>query len=180
MVSTLLHERLSRLIDAWGYDFSQFDIADFTGWVAARRGRPIHVIPRSLPPELFGAWIEGPTADFIFYEDEPLHVHTIHILLHELCHMLLGHKTAHLGSEAALRALSGAVPETNETQQLLNGLFRQFGYADEQEVEAETLSSLIQQRVFREAGLAALSQIRQEPAMRQFLLGIGIDQAEQG
>jgi hypothetical protein len=180
MDSGAFQAKLRSLIDGWDYDFSQFDIAGFTGWVAARRGRPIHVVPRSLPPELFGAWIEGPTADFIFYEDEPLHVHTIHILLHELCHMLLGHKTVHLGNEAALGALSGAVPETNKTQQLLNVLFRQVGYADEQEVEAETLSSLVQQRVFREAGLAALSQVREEPAMRQFLQGIGIDQAEHG
>jgi hypothetical protein len=93
--------------------------------------------------------------------------------------MLLGHETVHLGNDAAIGSLSGAMTETTETQQLLNGLFRQVGYADEQEVEAETLSSLIQQRVFQQAGLAALSQAREEPAMRQFLQGIGMDQSEQ-
>lgn len=180
MANTSLQARLLQQIDSWGYDFSRFDIADFTAWVAARRGRTIQVVPMSLPPELFGAWIESDAADYVFYEDEPLHVHTIHILLHELCHMLLRHKTAHL-SGRFLTIHSGAMHgEAADARQALQGLLRQINYTDVQEVEAETLSSLIQQRVFRQAGLAALSQAREEPAMRQFLQGIGMDQAEQG
>src|SRR5687767_10399000 len=97
-----MRERLSRQLKVWGYDFSRFHISDFVAWVAARRARPIRVIPRPLPPELFGAWIEGDSADYIFYEDEPLHVHTVHILLHELSHILLGHRTVHINSSFGL------------------------------------------------------------------------------
>jgi hypothetical protein len=172
-----LQERLTRQLDGWGYDFARFQISDFIAWVEARRGRPIRVFPRSLPPEMFGAWIEGDTADYIFYEDEPLHVHTIHILLHELCHILLGHKTVHIGGNLPIAAPTSAEQETLETQQALTGLFRQVSYGDTQELEAETLSSLIQQRVFQQAGLAALSRSGQEPAMRAFLQGLGMDQS---
>jgi hypothetical protein len=167
-------DRLVRQLDDWGYDFSRFQIADFVGWVESRRGRPIRVVPMPLPPELFGAWIEGDTADYIFFEDEPLHVHTVHILLHELSHILLGHKTVRVSGELA-PVVKPAASESGQAHQSLNGLFRQVGYADEQEVEAETLSSLIQHRVYQQAGLAALSHSGRGPEMRQFMQGLGMD-----
>ncbi|MCC6191701.1 MAG: hypothetical protein IT318_21950 [Anaerolineales bacterium] len=180
MVNLSLRARLLQLIDSLEYDFSRFDIADFTAWVAARRGRPIQVVPMSLPPELFGAWIESDAADYIFYEDEPLHVHTVHILLHELSHILLGHKTVRVCGDLSTTAQAARAPEDAQPSQALNGLFRKVGYADEQEIEAETLSSLIQHRVYQQAGLAALSHIGQGPEMRQFMQGLGMDGGQGG
>ncbi len=180
MVNSSLRARMIQQIEGWGYDFSRFDIAGFTAWVAARRGRPIRVVPMPLPPELFGAWIEGDTADYIFYEDEPLHVHTVHILLHELSHILLGHKTVHVCSDLITTAQPAQASENAQASRSLNGLFRQVGYADEQEIEAETLSSLIQHRVYQQAGLAALSHAGQGSDMQQFMQGLGMDGGQGG
>jgi len=165
--------RVRRQLDGWDYDFSRFNVADFVAWVAGRRGRPIQLVPWLLPPELFGAWIEGDKADYIFYEAEPLHVHTVHILLHELCHILLGHKTAKVGRDLSKFLQAGVGAD----QPALSALFRKTSLTDEQETEAETLSSLIQLRIYQQAGLEALSHTGQGLAMRQFMQGLGMDGA---
>ncbi len=169
--------RVKQQLEGWDYDFSHFSIDDFVAWVALRRKRHIQLVPWSLPPELFGAWIEGEQADYVFYEAEPLHVHTVHIVLHELCHILLGHKTAIVGRDFSRLLQADADASQPTAQQALTGLFRQVSYEDEQEIEAETLSSLIQLRVYQQAGLAALSHTGDGLAMRQFMQGIGMDGA---
>jgi hypothetical protein len=170
-----VRERLSRLLDEWDYDFGQFQISDFVAWVETRRGRPIQVRPMSLPPNLFGAWIEGDTADHIFYAAEPPDVHAVHNILHELSHILLGHRTVHISGDLSERLHAGAELDQSDGQPVVNGLFRSIQYEDEQEVEAETLSSLIQQRVFYEAGLVALTHISHDAAMQQFVLDMGFN-----
>ena len=170
-----LRRYLAEELDEWDYDFSRFAIAEFIAWVEARRGRPIHIVPWRLPPELFGAWIEDDSSDYIFYEDGPLHVHTVHILLHELCHILLGHKTVLAGNE--LQNVLGEPANPSEAQVALRTVLRQSAI-DEQELEAETLSNLIQQRVYRQAGITALSQAGDGLAMRHFMQGLGMDEGK--
>jgi hypothetical protein len=170
-----LQRYLAEELDGWEYDFSRFEISDFIAWVAARHGKPIHLVPWRLPPELFGAWVVNDSADFVFYEAGPLHVHTVHIILHELCHILLGHRTVHAGRE--LDALLTDRGPRIEAQATLRSLLRQSA-TDEQELEAETLSTLIQQRVYQQAGIAALSHVSDVDAMRQFMQGLGMDEAK--
>lgn len=173
MGSRTLRKYLGEELDEWDYDFSRFEIAEFIAWVEARRGRPIHVVPWRLPPELFGAWIEDDSTDYIFFEDEPLHVHTVHILLHELCHILLGHRTVHARKQ--LRNLLNESGNPAEAQVMLRTMLRH-NATDEQELEAETLSNLIQQRVYRQAGIAALSHAGDGLAIRHFMQGLGMDE----
>ena len=170
-----LRERLSQVLNEWDYDFSTFEVSDFVAWVESRRGRPILVRPMSLPPNLFGAWIEGDKADHIFYEAEPPDVHTVHNVLHELSHILLGHRTVHISRDLSEHLHTGSELDQSEAQPVLNGLFRSIRYPDEQEDEAETLSSLIQQRVFHEAGLAALTHVSRDAAMQQFVHDLGFN-----
>lgn len=178
MAGEHLRSRLSRQLDEWDYDFRQFDISTFIDWVQARRGRSIRLVPMTLPPELFGAWLEGERTDYIFYEAEPLHVHSVHIILHELCHILLGHKTANVWRDMTQLLQPGDAIGQLAAQKALNGLFRQASHTDEQETEAETLSSLIQYRVYQQAGIAALSHTGQGLAMREFMQALGMDGAE--
>ena len=170
-----LRRYLVEELDEWDYDFSRFAIAEFVAWVEARRGRPIHIVPWRLPPELFCAWIEDDSTEYIFSEDWPLHVHTVHILLHELCHILLGHKTVLAGNE--LQNVLGEPANPSEAQVALRTVLRQSAI-DEQELEAETLSNLIQQRVYRQAGITALSQAGDGLAMRHFMQGLGMDEGK--
>ena len=170
-----LRRYLGEELNEWDYDFSRFQIADFIGWVESRRGRPIHLVPWRLPPELFGAWIEDDCADYIFYENEPFHIHTVHIILHELCHILLGHRTVHTGKD--IQHLLSKPAKLAETQVALRAIFKR-SVADEQELEAETLSNLIQQRVYRLAGITALSHAGDGLALRQFMQGLGMDESK--
>lgn len=120
----------------------------------------------------------GEVTDFIFYDSHSttIPVHLIHILLHEIAHMLLCHQTANVDTE--ISSLIGTIRdlEKDENQQAILGLFRSNLYSDAQEVEAETLSALIQAKVFRLAGIAALTQIgKGGKDILQFVQGLGFD-----
>lgn len=120
----------------------------------------------------------GEVTDFIFYDSHSttIPVHLIHILLHEIAHMLLCHQTANVDTE--ISSLIGTIRdlEKDENQQAILGLFRSNLYSDAQEVEAETLSALIQAKVFRLAGIAALTQIgKGGEDILQFVQGLGFD-----
>ncbi|QMU67284.1 hypothetical protein [Streptacidiphilus sp. P02-A3a] len=63
--------------------------------IASGRGRPIHIHAieheGSSNKAPCGAWIALDKADHIFVENATSPLHRSHIILHELCHMLLGH-----------------------------------------------------------------------------------------
>lgn len=175
MPNPTLKERLAAVLDGLGYDFTRFNVWDFAHWLAARRGRPIHLMPMALPPELFGAWIKSQQADYIFYEAASPEVHVVHILLHELSHVLLDHQTLPLDDGLTLLLHYGHNRQAPAAFQQVEALFRNINYTDAQEHEAETLSALIQLRVFRLAGLGALTTPSANPEMRQIIGGLGLD-----
>ena len=53
----------------------------------------------------YGLWVAMPTADVIFHERETSPLHRGHIILHELCHLLSGHRPAPISREEAARLL---------------------------------------------------------------------------
>src|SRR5579859_1169561 len=171
MRDATLKKRLNLKLDKCGYDFSKFRLDEFTRWVSDWRGRPIQIVPMNLPPGLFGAWMEGPTMDFVFYDDEPPQTHVTHIILHELSHILLGHRTAHIGNVISDYLQSNDSAGANAPE-LVSGLLRTVKHSehsDEQEIEAETFSALIQHRVIRQAGISALEHQGSAEGMRQFV-----------
>ncbi len=175
--SRVLLKRLNDLLDGLDYDFAAFDIESFTECVARMRGRPIRSERMRLPPGMFGAWLKGPSADYIFYEDTPQVVHAIHIRLHELAHVLLGHPTLEITEERL-----GTLPVQDlaaAAQRSLSGLGRDVRCvpSPEAEVEAETLSNLIHTRVFRLAGLRALihAEEHRDPQWKELLSDMHLD-----
>jgi len=179
MTEAKVKAHLINILDELGYDFSKFTIDGFAEWIAAWRGRPIEMVRIPLPPDMFGAWIKSERTDYIFYDDGPFRVHSIHILLHELSHVLLNHKTIHVDANVDillhhyLRSLD--TDGSLATLVTLQGLCRTLKYTDQQELEAETLSSLTQARVFHLAGLDALTQPSQTPVMHAMVEGLGFD-----
>src|SRR6478609_9224629 len=72
-----------------------FTIEKLCQGIAEKRGRRIHIhaiehegAANSAP---CGAWIALESSDHIFVESATSPLHRDHIILHELCHMLLGH-----------------------------------------------------------------------------------------
>ncbi|WP_158845327.1 hypothetical protein [Streptomyces sp. NRRL WC-3742] len=72
-----------------------FTIEKLCESIASRRGRPIHIHAiehgETSNRTPCGAWIALENSDHIFVESATSPLHRSHIILHELCHMLLGH-----------------------------------------------------------------------------------------
>lgn len=79
-------------IQQLGYDFAQFSLRQFVGHVSALTGREMMLASRSFSDGLHGLWISGLTRDYVFFNHDTHRVHRIHIVLHELGHIILGHR----------------------------------------------------------------------------------------
>jgi hypothetical protein len=119
-----------------------FDLDDFARSVARHRGRPIRILPMpglSGTDALSGTWVIVPEVDLILIAAEASSWHRALIGLHEVSHMLCGHRPA-IKSPAGFSAL---VPgQAGETGRLLAG----HGYSRPEEREAEMLAGLVLER----------------------------------
>lgn len=80
------------VVEVLDYDFDHFEIEDFQRHIAKRRTRPLSVRYVPLAPELFGFWYPTANTDYIAVNTNLHPAHRIHTLLHEIAHMLLGHR----------------------------------------------------------------------------------------
>lgn len=80
------------------YDFRHFTLENFADWLSRRRGRTIEFWPLlskfGHKENLMGFWAVICGVDCIAYLENTLPIHQLHIQLHELAHLLLGHSTA--------------------------------------------------------------------------------------
>ncbi|HID65164.1 MAG TPA: hypothetical protein EYP49_20795 [Anaerolineae bacterium] len=135
--------RMKALLAELDYDFSRFTLGGFARWLAKRRKRQINFVPWEMPPNPSGAWVAGASQDYIFYDRDAQPIHQTHIKLHEMAHMLCGHPTVRVESEQAL--FLPAEPAISRV--LLRSI-----HSDQEELEAETLATLIQGQILRCAG----------------------------
>lgn len=114
-----------------------FDVQVFTSMVADRRHRPIVLQPMPLLGEPFGAWVEAPSVDVVFYEQRTTPLHQQHIILHELGHVLCDHR--------GIVGTAPAPPPSPDTDQLAERLrlLRHGRYTGAEEQEAEMIATLI-------------------------------------
>ena len=132
------------LIDSLGYDFSNFQIQDFLNHLEIHRNRSLNVRYIPLAPELFGLWNPGKVVDYVFINSTLHPTHQIHCLLHEIAHILLGHRGMNLadllGSEIFAR-LDLSTSEGHLRSSRLGDLV--------QEEEAEAFVLELQRRIVR-------------------------------
>ncbi|MEV7004666.1 hypothetical protein AB0N62_44895 [Streptomyces sp. NPDC093982] len=126
-----------------------FGIEVFCERIAAQRGRPLHL--HSVPgvsgtDAPCGVWIATENADHIFHEAATSPLHQDHIILHEIGHMLLGHRSILDGVQTAG---SGLFPDIDPVTVV--SLLTRASYGTEDERDAERLAGLI-------AGKAAASR----------------------
>ncbi|MBI1792637.1 MAG: hypothetical protein HYR70_00410 [Chloroflexi bacterium] len=154
------------------YDFRSFTIGDFVSHIGQARGRAIITIPWRMPPALFGAWMSDADEpkEYIFYREDVPAIHQIHIQLHELSHLLLGHPTLQINRIMIARVLEGEahlpfadLPRLRSPQK------------DELEFQAETLAGLIQKVVIQKASLDRLvNDLSSEVKLAHFLQTMGL------
>jgi hypothetical protein len=123
-----------------------FDIHELCRVLGERRGRPLRLVPISLPVHtVCGMWV--PTGDFdaIFYEQDTSPLHQMLIIGHEVGHLLAGHRaTAVLDPQASRLLLPDLDPH------LVRRFLGRSNYDADAEREAEMIGSLLLRRA-REA-----------------------------
>lgn len=148
MATGNVERRMKALLAELDYDFTRFTLDGFTRWLEDRRGRRIVFVPWRFPPDVSGVWVSGPNdTDYIFHERDTFPLHRTHIKLHEMAHMLCGHPTLELGSEDIRALLDSTVTGPAAHLALMRSI-----HSDEQELEAETLASLVHLKGLRRVG----------------------------
>ncbi len=112
-----------------------------------QRGRPIRLIAHRIPvPGPFGAWVATGQADYIVYQRDTSKAHQCHIILHELGHILAGHRaTAEDDSLVAELTPPGDLRDRYpdlEPESVRRAL-RRTSYDTDHEREAETVATII-------------------------------------
>ncbi len=125
-----------------------FDIEAFCKVVEQRTGRPIILRPWPTLGDPFGLWVHESTRDVIYYLADTSYGHQIHIILHELSHLLLEHDPLAV-SEMELSLMPFKHLEAQQVKQLLARA--RGAYSAVEEREAEELAYLIEERVRTQA-----------------------------
>jgi hypothetical protein len=108
-----------------------------------RAGRPIRLLPMPLSVGgPCGLWLATARSDYIVFEADTTVLHQNHIIAHELGHLVLKHSAQQVVSDEALGRLASHIDPA--TVRLMLGRSR---YEEREEREAETLASLLQQRL---------------------------------
>lgn len=117
--------------------------------VAGRVGRPIHLVPMSLDGVVSGMTATTDDAYWIVHELKTSPWHQVHIVLHELGHLLLGHDQDPAVTENALKVWTPSVDVATAMRRLglTMGLARHHCYDDLTERETEILGTLLMAKV---------------------------------
>jgi hypothetical protein len=136
-----------------------FDVREFCARLGERRGRPIALMPMSMPASSpCGLWISGEHNDYIVYEQKTTPLHQEHIILHEIGHLLCEHRTAGVLSDELIRQLFPSLDPA-----MVRRVFARTSYSTDEEREAEMLGSLIAQRIVRRVPVS-LDSVDQQTA----------------
>lgn len=123
-----------------------FNLAEFCVKVAQNRGQPmrLHPIDVGSLAGFCGLCIEVNHVDHVYFPTHTSPIHQQHIVLHELAHLLCGHR----GSGQTWTLPDGVVDQLfpNLDPRLIRAALGRSRYADPDEREAETVASLILQR----------------------------------
>jgi hypothetical protein len=123
-------------------NFHEFSVESLTAIIERRTGRQVYFFPwEEMSMGMFGAWLSDADSprEYIFYRQNVSPIHQVHIQLHELAHILLGHSTLEVSAQAFKQLLHG------ENTVLLKEA-QQRACQNKQDDEAEVLADLIQER----------------------------------
>ena len=149
------------------YDFSHFTLPGFIAWVEKERGKAIQMTAWAMPATIFGAWMEEEEMDYIFYDVDAIPLHKAHIQLHELAHILCGHATIKVTKKTLAQVL---MDEFSAADLLLRST-----KSNQEEQEAELLTSLIQEQLHRYARLDELTKVvTADEEQRKLFIALGL------
>ncbi|MFJ8966659.1 hypothetical protein ACIRG5_45420 [Lentzea sp. NPDC102401] len=140
-----------------------FDLGGFCAALAEHRGRPLTLVglrtllgDKPVPAQFSGLWLAGPDVDYLFYDDTTTPLHQRTSVLHEIAHMVLGHRSSERPQDVHLTLMRILLPDLDPVvvrRTMAPGLCRARdvqtidGYSDVQEREAETLATVLIDRL---------------------------------
>ena len=149
-----IYSKARKVLQDLNFDFSTFTLEGFLQAAGRLKDRKIEVVPCNLPPDVLGIWLtdEAEPVEYISYQKGLPEIQQIHVQLHEVSHFLMGHKTHRINRQAMIEAAGqGDVSFLDEITQLRSSQTTTW------EMEAETLSSMIQKHVIRHSRLGLLT-----------------------
>ena len=125
------------------------DLPGLCDLVARRLGRAVHLVPMGMGGVVSGMTASTDEGYWIFYELKTSPWHQIHIVLHEIGHLLLGHEQDPAVTEDALRMWTPSVDATTAMRRM--GLTADFArhhcYDNLTERETEVLGTLLMEHL---------------------------------
>ena len=148
--SRAAHERALRLVPASGR------VDDLVENVSRAVGRPVALLPFELGrSEPTGLWIATERADYVVFPSSATDAERAAIVCHELSHILLKHESVGEGAQLAQLA-SVVAPDISPS--VAQRILARHGYAQEVEIEAETLATRLVARLATCAEQSRLAQ----------------------
>ncbi len=142
MIAMIHWQRIQFVLDRLCYEFDEFEVDHFVRHLEHLRGRSIVRMSYDFDPSLTGLWIPAETADYIFYTRFTHPIHQVHIMLHEIAHIVLGHPCKRIDQIVPLSLLN-----TFQSSDKFLGRVLDDSETDFDEQEAEAFVYLIQQRI---------------------------------
>ena len=151
--------RLRDMLDEISREFNldEFTLEHFCEWIGARRGRPILLVGWEMPVNVFGTWLAAGDVDYVFFDKNTNALHQTHIVLHELCHILLNHETLVVDGEETTDIFGALLEESMDRDSALQGMLMRSVDTRAEDVEAERLSEMLQERLLRRRRLIGLT-----------------------
>lgn len=151
-MNIIISTQANRILREINFDFTTFTMDKFLNAVAQKKAREIITLAWNMPTAMFGAWIsdEEKPREYIFYRHNVSEAHQVHIQLHELSHFLFGHQTIKINSQLITDAVVGKAEMPFEL------LPQRSPRVTSLEIEAETLTNLIQELAIRNSKMSNL------------------------
>ena len=123
-----------------------FNLEEFCRRVADYRGRPLRLHPIQVESlaGFCGLYVEVNNVDHVYFPEHTSSIHRQHIVLHELAHLLCGHRANGRSWTLPDDVVDELFPSLDP--QAVRSILGRSRYADPDEREAETIASLILER----------------------------------
>lgn len=119
-----------------------FTFQELTDQVETLTQRRLVFRPWQMPPAISGAWLRSPTTDHVFYPQDAGPGHQRHCQLHELGHILAGHRPV----SADVNLIAIALGQARPAGEVAQALYRH-RYTSQEEREAEELATRLEIRL---------------------------------
>lgn len=180
-VTATRSQRIARTIFAdLDYDFSNFAVESFIGWIEQNRSTKLDLIARRMPRDIFGAWVrvEGNHRDIILYEVNAPELHQLLTVFHESSHLLLGHQTLTVTAQEADQILESDTLPAFLRQKFVK--YRSFHRSERDEDDAEALAMLMLENLLRHTQLTqTLSMPPANTNLAAYFKGMELVQVEE-